>query len=116
MSGVGTAYATVIEPRWIEVTRLDINLPRWPTALAHLTIAQLSDLHLGEYVDVDNIRHAVEITNQLGADLVLLTGDFVYHSEAHSVLCALELAALRSRYGVYAVLGGITIYGLTVIM
>ncbi len=105
MSGVGTAYATVIEPRWIEVTRLDINLPRWPTALTHLTIAQLSDLHLGEYVDVDNIRHAVEITNQLGADLVLLTGDFVYHSEAHSVLCAQELAALGSRYGVYAVLG-----------
>jgi hypothetical protein len=47
MSGVGTAYATVIEPRWIEVTRLDINLPRWPTALTHLTIAQLSDLPPG---------------------------------------------------------------------
>ena len=67
MSGVGTASTTVMQPRCIEITRLDINLPRCPTVLTHLTIAQLSDLHLGEHVNVDNIRHAVEITNQLEA-------------------------------------------------
>jgi len=101
----GPIYVTQIEPRWIEVTRLDVLLPGLLEPLDGFTIAQLSDLHLGPYVSIEHVRRSVEITNDLGADLIVLTGDFVYHSASYSAACAQELASLHAEYGVYAVLG-----------
>ena len=102
---VGPAYATQVEPRWIEVTRLDIPLPGLPEELEGFTIVQLSDLHVGPHVTADHIRRGVALTNALEADLVILTGDFVYRSAEYSEACARELASLRASHGVYAVLG-----------
>jgi len=101
----GPLYVTQIEPRWIEITRLDIPLPSLPAALDGFTISQLSDLHLGPYVGIEHIRRSVAIANELEADLIVLTGDFVYHSADVSTACAQELAQLHAKYGVYAVLG-----------
>lgn len=108
--GLGTAYATELEPGWIEITRPRLSLPDWPTGLKGLTVAQLSDLHLGN-VDVEHVRHCVEMTNQLGADLIFLTGDFISGPASRSRQCARELAALRARHGVFAVLGNHDIWG-----
>jgi predicted MPP superfamily phosphohydrolase len=47
----------------------------------------------------------VQAANRLSPDVVVLTGDLVSHSASYSVACARELTALRSRYGIYAVLG-----------
>jgi predicted MPP superfamily phosphohydrolase len=102
---LGPVYATQVEPRWIQVTRLDIPLPGLPEPLDGFTIAQLSDFHLGPHVSVEDVRRSVEVANELGADLIVLTGDFVYGSAGYSVPCAQELASLQARYGVYAVLG-----------
>ena len=103
--GPGPLYATQVEPRWIEVVRLAVPLPGLSEALDGFTIAQLSDLHLGPYVPLDHVRRSVDITNDLGADLIVLTGDFVYGSARYSAACAEQLARLEARYGVYAVLG-----------
>lgn len=104
-SVLGPVYATEVEPRWLEVSRLDILLPGLPEALDGFTIAQLSDFHLGPHVSPEDLRRSVEVTNTLGADLVVLTGDFVYRSAGYGTPCARELASLRSRYGLYGVLG-----------
>ncbi|MSP11498.1 MAG: metallophosphoesterase [Chloroflexi bacterium] len=101
----GGLYTTKIEPGWIEVTRPYIHLAHLPAALRGFKIAQLSDLHAGPYVDAAEIRHSVAIANSLGADLMVLTGDFVSRSASFSKACAQELAALRAPYGLYAVLG-----------
>lgn len=102
---LGPIYATQLEPHWIEVNKLDIPLPGLPEPLDSFTIAQLSDLHLGPYVSAEDVRRAVEIANDLKADLVVLTGDFVSRSAGYSAACARELASLQARHGVYAVLG-----------
>jgi len=104
-SALGSVYATQVEPRWVEVTQLDISLPGLPEELDGFTITQLSDLHLGPYVSAEDVRRGVQIANELAADLVVLTGDFVYRSADYSVICARELASLESKYGIYAVLG-----------
>jgi hypothetical protein len=98
-------YATQIEPHWIEVTHPDVHPPLLPAPLDGLTIAQLSDLHLGPHVTADDVRRSVELTNRQQADLVVLTGDFVYQSARYSEACARELASLRAPHGTYAVLG-----------
>lgn len=105
LCALGPLYATQIEPHWIEIIRLSIQLPGLPEALDGLTISQLSDFHLGPYVNAEYIRRSAEITNSLGSDLVVLTGDFVYSSASYSSACARELSALSARYGIYAVLG-----------
>lgn len=102
---LGAAYTTQIEPRWIEVVRVKVKLAGLSASLDGFTIAQLSDLHLGPYVKVEQIRKAVALTNGLSPDLVVLTGDYVYGSADYSKACAQELAALKAMHGVYAVLG-----------
>jgi predicted MPP superfamily phosphohydrolase len=76
-----------------------------PDSSSPLTITQLSDLHLGPYVSAEQVRRSVEMANATGADLVVLTGDFVHDLAGESVACAQELAALHARHGIYAVLG-----------
>ncbi|MBI5566247.1 MAG: metallophosphoesterase, partial [Chloroflexi bacterium] len=78
---------------------------RLPRELDGFTIAQLSDLHLGPYVGVDEIRSAVEATNQLQPDAIVLTGDYVTREADRMDECAHELRALTAASGVYAVLG-----------
>jgi len=101
----GPAYATQIEPRWIETVRMNVKLPNLSKALHGFTIVHLSDFHLGPYTGVKDVRRSVGMANALGADLIALSGDFVYRSARYAEACARELAALRARYGVYAVLG-----------
>lgn len=102
---LGATYTTQIEPRWIEVVRMKVKLAGLSASLDGFTIAQLSDLHLGPYVRVEQTRKAVALTNGLSPDLIVLTGDYVYGSADYSKACAQELAALKAPYGVYAVLG-----------
>jgi predicted MPP superfamily phosphohydrolase len=101
----GAVYVTKVEPRWIEVVRVDVPIRGLPAPLQGFTIAQLSDFHVGPHVKAEDVHRAVEITNRLGPDLVVLTGDYVYESALHSAACAGELAALKAKHGVHAILG-----------
>ncbi|HZF50748.1 MAG TPA: metallophosphoesterase [Polyangiaceae bacterium] len=51
--------------------------------LAHLRIAHLTDLHVGRVTPMAVQKAAVELTNAQKPDLVLLTGDFVCHSQLY---------------------------------
>jgi uncharacterized protein len=105
MCGLGAAYGLEVEPDWIELTRTEVRLPGWPPALDGFAIAQLSDIHCGPDIGLAHIRRGVNLANHTGADLVVLTGDYVTGAAAHSADCARELAALRAPYGIYGVLG-----------
>jgi predicted MPP superfamily phosphohydrolase len=98
-------YASWVEPNWLEVTRLDVGIPGLPPVLDGFSIAQLSDFHLGPYVERAQVRRSAQVANALEPDLILLTGDFVSGSATHSAACAEELAGLAAKHGVCAVLG-----------
>ena len=66
----GSVYTTLIEPQWLSIERIDVPLARLPRELDGFTIAQLSDLHLGPYIGVEEIRSAVAATNQLRPDSI----------------------------------------------
>jgi len=125
--GVGLAAAgaaaslievgVLTEPNHPKLVRIEIPLSRLPAAFDGFTIAQLSDFHYDEHFSIVPIRAAVEIVNQLQADLVVLTGDFITvpmfpsytHGRRRAIStagpCASLLAGLRSRLGILAVLG-----------
>ena len=51
--------------------------------VSHLRIAHLTDLHVGRITPFEVQRTAVEMTNAEHPDLVLLSGDFVCHSQLY---------------------------------
>jgi predicted MPP superfamily phosphohydrolase len=111
----GKAIITGTEdPRLVSI---DIPLARLPAAWDGLTIVQLSDFHYDPHLTVPPISKAIEITNRLQPDLIVLTGDFVtippfakvFHNKKRSARvaepCAALLAQLSAPLGVFAVLG-----------
>lgn len=104
-SALGVAYGYNVEPHQIRVERIAINLPRLPGAFDGLTIAQLSDLHLGPYVTEEHVADAVQMTNALKPDAIVLTGDLVNSSWRYIQPCVEILSKLDAPLGVYAVLG-----------
>jgi len=76
---------------------------RYTEQLSHLRIAHLTDLHVGRVTPYAIQLAAVELTNEEKPDLVLLTGDFVCHSQRY--LDQLEDLVKRFDAPVMAVLG-----------
>jgi predicted MPP superfamily phosphohydrolase len=87
------------------VERISIPIKGLHPALEGFTIVQLSDIHLLPYTQRSLVRKAVEMVNQLQADLVVMTGDFVYRVKRAAQELAPILAELKARYGVYSVMG-----------
>ncbi|MEZ5731939.1 MAG: metallophosphoesterase [Paracoccaceae bacterium] len=91
------------------VMRHVVRDPRWQ--LADLTIAVLADLHICRpWTTIAALQRIVAMTNDLGADLILLPGDFIADRNlpakgvpASEVVGVLE--GLRAPLGVAAVLG-----------
>lgn len=101
----GTGYATLVEPNWLALERVDAPLAGLPAALDGFTIAQLSDLHRGPDVTREDIARAVRLALQQQADLILLTGDYVSVSAAYASSCAQALAPLAAGGDALACLG-----------
>lgn len=99
------SYAYRIEPTWLELNRLDVPVPGLPVALDGFRIVQLSDFHCGRQVPAAYLAEAVDLAGAQGADLVVLTGDFVHKGYHFVDRVADVLARLRAPDGVHAVLG-----------
>jgi predicted MPP superfamily phosphohydrolase len=59
---------------------MELPLPTLPRALDGLTIAHVSDLHVGRFTNGAVLADVVSQTNALGADLVLLAGDLINYA------------------------------------
>ena len=73
-----------------------------------MRIALISDLHLGSEIGSAQMRRVVEEVNACEADIVVIAGD-VFNAEVEDCCdldeTAAELRRIKSRLGVYAVLG-----------
>lgn len=102
---VAAAYGLLYGRLDVEATHRRIRLARLPKAFEGFRIAQLSDFHISPFMPADEIRRCVTITNQLKADLVVLTGDFLGWDPAAQGDVVQALAGLRAPYGVFGCLG-----------
>ncbi len=93
------------EIRWLVEEFTEIPVYRLPPALEGFTIVQLTDLHLRPFTQLEHIERAVVKTNLLQADLIVLTGDYVWHDEEDILDLVPVLAKLNARLGIFAVLG-----------
>ncbi len=88
-----------------EVSEVPVRLERLPPALSGLTIAQITDLHVGPTIGERDVRRVVDQVNALRPDLVAVTGDLVDGPVAQLGGAIAHLGRLRARHGVYFVTG-----------
>ena len=87
------------------VESVQIPIPNLPTTLDGFRIAQISDIHYYPFTTLELVDRAVEMANQLIPDLIVLTGDFVWHEVEAIFELMPSLSRLNAKHGVFAGLG-----------
>ena len=109
LSGVATitvafAYGYTLGQHRLTVTPLKLSLG-FPEELDGLRIAHISDIHIGHNLSAAQLDRFVRRVNELEPDLICITGDIVDGPATDMAADLPRLAALRARYGVFAILG-----------
>jgi predicted MPP superfamily phosphohydrolase len=107
---VSATYGFVAERLRFEVRQVEIPISNLPEGLDRLSIVQLSDIHVGSYMPVEQVRRAVGMANELGGDLVVVTGDLLTTRTDPLEDCIAELSRLRAPLGVWGCNGNHEIY------
>ncbi len=106
--GAGSAWhwATKIEPRWIETRRVQLSIPHLYPAFDGWTLAQISDIHVNEWMTQPRLQHIVGKVNALRPDIIAITGDFVSRRQpGHDRVLTEVLNTLKPRREAFAVMG-----------
>jgi predicted MPP superfamily phosphohydrolase len=103
-------YGFAAERLHYQVRRIEIPIANLPSALDGMQIAQISDIHLSGYMSRSDVRRAVDMTNDLGADLSVVTGDFITGSADPIADCIEEVSRLHAPLGVWGCNGNHEIY------
>ncbi len=112
-AGLGS-YGLIIEPGLrLSLARWTVPHPDWPASSPPLRIAVISDIHaVRPWMPASRIERIAETANGLGADLIVLLGDYVtgVGQRFRNGLVPIAdwsaaLRGLKAPLGVYAILG-----------
>ncbi len=101
LSAVAVANAIRVPP----IKDVEISIPGLPPEFDGYRLIQLTDLHISKLFPKSWTRAVVDRTNEAGADLIVVTGDFIDGSVAMRRADVAPLADLTARDGVYAIPG-----------
>jgi uncharacterized protein len=107
---VSAVYGFAAERLRFQVREVEIPIANLPPALDGLRITQLSDIHIGSYMPVAQVRRAVGMANELGGDIAVITGDFLTGKTDPLEDCIAELSRLRAPLGAWGCNGNHEIY------
>jgi len=107
---LGAMYGFAAERLNYRVYRVEIPISNLPAAFDGMTIAQLSDIHMSGYMPRAQVRRAVDMANDLGADLAVVTGDFITGAGDPLEECIEEIRRLSAPLGIYGCNGNHEIY------
>jgi predicted MPP superfamily phosphohydrolase len=107
---LGAMYGFAAERLNYQVRRVEIPIPNLPSALDGMKIVQLSDIHLSGYMSRTQVRRAVDMANDLGADLAVVTGDLITGVGDPIADCVDEIRHLHAPLGIWGCNGNHEIY------
>ncbi|MHC4742315.1 MAG: metallophosphoesterase [Planctomycetota bacterium] len=92
---------------WVEVVEIDLNLRKSHHRLHGTRIVHVSDIHRSRTTGKEYLSRCIDRINQLEADIVLLTGDYITYDIRGKFRkeVAPLLGRIKSRFGTYACLG-----------
>jgi predicted MPP superfamily phosphohydrolase len=100
------SFSWSFEPDKIIISNLSIPIAKLPGEFDGYRLTQLSDFHLGTWLDSPAMLEIVDKVNVLESDLITITGDFVSSKvDRHAPDLIRALTQLQARDGIVAVLG-----------
>lgn len=88
-----------------EIISQKIKIKNLPNELKGLRLVIFSDIHSGPYISEETMNLYANTINNLDADLILIPGDITNSSFEEAIPFAKSFANLKSKYGIYAILG-----------
>jgi predicted MPP superfamily phosphohydrolase len=107
---ISAGYGFAEERFQYRVREVTIPIANLPRSLDGLRITQLSDIHAGSFMPISQVGRAVGMANELGGDLVVVTGDFISTRSDPLEDCIAELSRLRAPLGVWGCNGNHEVY------
>jgi predicted MPP superfamily phosphohydrolase len=100
-------WARFVHPFRTQLTHVIMPVPRRHAHLDGLTIAFVSDTHIGPHFRTDALKPATEHLRRARPDILIFGGDYVSESPRFidPSIAALEDMAATARYGAWAILG-----------
>jgi predicted MPP superfamily phosphohydrolase len=102
---VATALGFAGARRRARIVDVEVPVENLPPALHGFSIAQVSDVHVGATIRSPYVEKIVDAVNDLDADLIALTGDFVDGPVQELSPHTAPLARLQARHGAFFVTG-----------
>lgn len=107
---LGVMYGYAAERLRYQICRVEIPMANLPSELDGMEIVQISDIHLSSYMSRESVRRVVDMANDVGADLAVVTGDLITGVHDSVADCVDEIRHLRAPLGVYGCNGNHEIY------
>ncbi len=85
----------------LRVRKFDIPIANLPPELEGFTIAHVSDLHSGLFVGPARLKVISDMTNDLKANLVVITGDIINREMGEFPAALAAIRRMESPYGTY---------------
>ena len=107
----GVGYGFLMEPNQFKVETVRLKLPRLARSFSGLRVAQISDIHMGGWMNGKRLQRVADLVIDQKPDLLLITGDFLIGHDALHIPqqsiqdLILELSRLSSSFPTFAVLG-----------
>ncbi|MBQ9160145.1 MAG: metallophosphoesterase [Methanobrevibacter sp.] len=90
----------------IDLVELDIQLDNLDWNFHNFRILNLTDIHLGQWINPEYLDELVDYVNTLNVDIITLTGDyFSYVMEGYEESLKNSFKKLKAAYGKFGVLG-----------
>jgi uncharacterized protein len=101
---LGISYS-IMESYSLRIKEDEILSDDLPNSFNKLKIVFISDIHCSWYFGEKKVKKVADRINELNPDIIILGGDYTYGSIEYINKCFKGLKGLKSKYGVFAVLG-----------
>lgn len=112
LSAGGVGYGVLVEAGSFSVEPVELKLKRLPPSFSGLRIAQISDIHMGGWMNLERFQQVADLILTEKPDVLLITGDFLlgHHFEGDLLKQAIDnltgvLSPLAESIPSFAVLG-----------
>ena len=90
----------------VDLVEIDIELDNLGWNFHNFRILNLTDIHLGQWINPEYLDELIDYVNTLNVDLITLTGDyFSYNFEDYDKSLEKSLKKLKAEYGKFGILG-----------
>jgi predicted MPP superfamily phosphohydrolase len=102
---VSIIYGVIKGKYNFKIHRVEVAFENLPKEFDGFKITQISDIHSGSFDNPEPVKHAVNLVNQQGSDVIFFTGDLVNNISDEMDPWVDVFKVLKAPMGVYSIFG-----------